>query len=161
MGKVASFHSLDRLVSTFSTGDAYLMPSMHKDLLSISQLDKQHMSVLFKGGKCTISNMNDQVVAIGYENHGLYKLDALSITLHTSPAYVSQSLTKEQLWHNRLGHLNPKNIKIMFSKSIMFGLLEISISNAFVKLVSWENNIESLFLKAKHDVHPNHCNWYI
>lgn len=95
VGKIASFHSQDRPALTFPIGNTYSVPSMHKNILFVSQLDKQQMSVLFKGGKCTINDKNDQVITIVHEDHGLYKLDASNIILDTSPAYISQSLTKE------------------------------------------------------------------
>lgn len=45
------------------------------------------MNILFKGGKCTISDKYDQVLAIGHKDHGLYKLDASNITLGTTLTY--------------------------------------------------------------------------
>lgn len=36
IGKIAYFHSPNHPTSTFPTGDAYLIPSMHKSLLSVS-----------------------------------------------------------------------------------------------------------------------------
>lgn len=84
------------------------------------------MSILFKGEKCTITDRYDQVVAIGPEDHGLYKLDVSNITFNPTPGYsITQSLTKEQLWHNRLGHLSLDNIKMMFSKNMVYELPKI------------------------------------
>lgn len=40
VGKLTFFYSLDHLASKFPISDAYFIPSIHKSLLSISQLDK-------------------------------------------------------------------------------------------------------------------------
>lgn len=81
------------------------------------------MSILFKGRKCTIGDKNNQVVAIVHEDHGLYKLGSSNVTLDTAPEYsVTQPMTKEQLWHNRLGRLSLNNIKMIFNKNMLFEL---------------------------------------
>lgn len=127
IGTIAPFHSSENPSSTFPNSDAYFIPSMEKSLLSVSKLDKQQMSVLFKNGKCIISDKNDQIVAVAYEDQGLYKLDANNITLDSaySGSMVTISLSKMQLWHQRLGHLSLDNLKQMMNKNMVYGLPKI------------------------------------
>lgn len=96
--KIVSFSTLQNPTQSYLSGNVFLVPFVSRNLLFISQLDKQQMNVLLKNGKCTISDKKDQVIAIDYEDHGSYKLE----TFGKSHAHITQSLTKEKLWHNRL-----------------------------------------------------------
>lgn len=78
------------------------------------------MNILFKNGKYVISDQHDQVVAIGHEDYGLYKLDVNNIILDSSYS-ITQSLLKMQLWHQCLGHLNLDNLKMMVNKNMVLG----------------------------------------
>lgn len=70
------------------------------------------------------------MVAVGHEEHDFYKLDT---TLGATYALVSQSISKDQLWHERLGHLNLESIKLMLRKNMVYGLPKILVGKCLCK----------------------------
>ena len=57
-------------------GDVLFVPGLEKNLISVSQITKKQMQVQFQNEKCIISDKSHNVIAIGTQSGGLYKLKA-------------------------------------------------------------------------------------
>ena len=74
------------------------VPDLCKNLLSVSQMDKHKMSVLFDNREVIVrSKVTRQVVAKGVEDNALYRLQAM---------LVRGDQGRSKLWHERFGHTN-------------------------------------------------------
>ena len=82
------------------------VPSLNKNLLSISALDKKGFKASFIYGQVLMwpkgNNIEDAII-IGEEEGGLYKLKG-----HSETALVHEPTDPSELWHRRLAHINYK-----------------------------------------------------
>ena len=82
------------------------VPGLKKNLLSISALHKKGYRVSFIYGKVlmwTKGKSIEDVVVIGEEEGGLYK-----IKRHSETTLVRDTTNSSELWHKRLAHINYK-----------------------------------------------------
>ncbi len=94
-------------------------------LLSVTTLDKSGLKISFSSGRCQIESY-DLVLATGSMIGNLYRLDCVSNT--TNQALLCKNL---ELWHRRLGQVNPSLITEMSKMNIARGLGEINRSEHF------------------------------
>lgn len=89
--------------------DVLCVPSLTTNLLSVSQLIKNHNSVSFSDTQCLIYNAKKELVAVANLIDGVYKLD-----ICTTPV-TKCLLAKDNalLWHRRLGHINTSDLNKM------------------------------------------------
>jgi len=87
--------------------NVYYVPGMEINLLSVSQImrNSPQLGVVFSAHKCSIIDRETSLtVAVGLEDHGLYRLlntgDSLEVALAACVSPIST------LWHQRYGHLN-------------------------------------------------------
>lgn len=87
--------------------NVYFVPGMKLNLLSVSQI-MQHspqLDVVFGLHKCNIVDRETHTtVAVGIEDHGLYRL--VDSTSSQELAMAARSTSISILWHQRYGHLN-------------------------------------------------------
>lgn len=94
------------------------VPDLCKNLLSVSQMNKHKMAVLFDNREVIIkSKETGQVVAKGIEENGLYRLSAL---------LVHGDNGKSKLWHERFGHVNYGTLTEMQKEHMVDGLPPIA-----------------------------------
>lgn len=86
-------------------------------LLSLSIMDKQSLKVTFKSERCLIKIGNNLVVS-GTMYRNIYKLDIDPFTILSSSALLVNS----QLWHERLGHVDPDTVIKMSTSNHIKGL---------------------------------------
>ena len=84
-------------------GDVLYVPGLEKNMISVSQITKKQMQVQFQNDKCTVIDKDHNVIAVGTESGGLYKLKPKPAN---QKALYSNVSSEEQLWHERMGHLN-------------------------------------------------------
>ena len=79
--------------------DVLYVPSLKKNLISISNLDNKGFRVAFIDGQVHMwprgKNIEDEII-IGEEEGGLYKLKG-----HSETAFVHDSTDPSELWHRR------------------------------------------------------------
>jgi hypothetical protein len=86
--------------------DVLYVPSLTKNLLSISPLDKKGFRVAFIDGEVLIwpkGKTIEDAIVIGTEEGGLYKLKG-----HSDAALTHSIESPCELWHRRLAHINYK-----------------------------------------------------
>ena len=94
------------------------VPSLKKNLLSISALDKKGFRVAFVDGEVIMWSKGKTIgdaTVIGIEEGGLYKLKG-----HTDSALTTSTITPCELWHKRLAHVNYKSLPIV--SKVVIGL---------------------------------------
>jgi hypothetical protein len=86
--------------------DVLYVPSLTKNLLSISDLDKKGFKVAFIDGKVLMwpkGKTIEDAVVIGTEEGGLYKLKG-----HSNVALTHSTESPCELWHRILAHISYK-----------------------------------------------------
>jgi transposase InsO family protein len=87
--------------------DILYVPQLKGNLLSVRKLTEKQLKVVFEGESCLIM-MNNKLLAHASLKHRLYELNssdfALMSTMDTDCIHV---------WHNRLGHRDPKAIQLL------------------------------------------------
>ena len=96
-------------------------PELRHNIISIKALERNGCSVLFRRGKCSVFDKNDQLIARAWVDHtGLYKVD-MKVVSPKSPISLQHAAlimdAKPQntmdLWHHRLGHASERRIREM------------------------------------------------
>lgn len=79
------------------------VPGIKKKMVSVSMIIDQDMQVQFCKTNCVIKDSQMETVARRVRVGNLYRLDVKSMP---QQAMVVAGLTPEDLWHQRLCHLN-------------------------------------------------------
>lgn len=95
------------------------VPGIKKNPISVSMMTNQDMQVEFFQTHCVIKGCRKEIAVIGMRVESLYTLDAKSIPKR---AMVAGGSTAEQLWHQRLGHLNFQDLMLFQKKGMVEGL---------------------------------------
>ena len=80
------------------------VPSLKKNLLSISTLDKKWYRVSFIDGQVLMQSKGkslEDVVVIGEEEGGLYNIKG-----HQETTLIHETTNSSELWHRRIAHIN-------------------------------------------------------
>ena len=99
--------------------DVLHVPGLAKNLFSAKQLDRAGGEIRIKSGISILLNKSGQTIAKCKLNPDLYELGTTVIPnkkILAIPATI-QSLSKADLWHLRLGHINQYRLKQIQSKS--------------------------------------------
>ncbi|KAL0349971.1 UNVERIFIED_CONTAM: hypothetical protein Sradi_4146300 [Sesamum radiatum] len=94
---------------TLALIDVLYVPSLHRNLISGSLLNKASLKILLEADKVVIPR-NGDFVGKRYMSDGLYVLNIVPSTnkITSSSAYMIESI---DVWHGRLGHVNLASIK--------------------------------------------------
>eukprot|EP00253_Pinus_taeda_P014112 PITA_14112 len=92
--------------------DVWYVPGIKKNLISVSKITDQDLKVEFFKSYCIIKDLLDQMkpIATGVCIGGLYKLDVKSTP---QQALMSSDTSAENLWHQRLGHINFSDLLLL------------------------------------------------
>ncbi|WVZ05968.1 hypothetical protein V8G54_019314 [Vigna mungo] len=96
------------------------IPNLTKNLISVGQLASEGYTTIFHGDDWKISK-GAMIIARGKKNGTLYKTAGachlIAVAANENP----------NLWHQRLGHMSEKGMKIMHSKGKLPGLQSVEI----------------------------------
>ena len=89
-----------------------------KNLISISMITDQDLKVEFFKSNGYINHFLDgmKTIATGIRTRGLYKLDVRPTLVQ---ALTSTSLTTEELWHQRFGHISYNDLLLLQTKEMV------------------------------------------
>lgn len=91
--------------------DVLCVPKLTANLLSVSEITAKQKIVVFSSRGCVVKDMDGTILATASLVNGLYRLDGSSeMVLASIASNVSNSM---ELWHRRLGHLNPSDMSKM------------------------------------------------
>jgi hypothetical protein len=91
--------------------DVLYVPSLKKNLLSISALDKKGLRVSFIDGEVLMwprEKSIDDYVVIGVKEGGLYKLKG-----HSVSTLVHSTIIPSELWHRIFSHIHYKSLPVV------------------------------------------------
>ena len=91
----------------------YFVPTISRNIISISCLDKIGFSFIIKE-KCCFIYLNEIFYGSAQMNNGLYELD-----LETPIYNINAKKLKSCLWHCRLGHINEKHISKLHKDGLL------------------------------------------
>ena len=88
------------------------VPSIKKNLISVSTISDQNLNVEFMQSHYLVKDIQNHhnFIAIGTRIGGLYKLD---VTKSNHQALESTTITTEELWHCKYGHLNQNDLVLL------------------------------------------------
>ena len=97
--------------------DVLVVPKLRKNLLSISQLTHDNVSLFaFDANGFVIKDQNQRTLAKGHKKGQLYALDeaqALALAAIKTPSAPST------LWHQRMGHPHSRLLQVLYSKKVL------------------------------------------
>lgn len=103
---------------TKTISDAYYVPNLSTNLLSVSAMTNKGYIVTFDSHSCTIYD-DDEVLATGTQVNGVYQLDTVSDNSCMEQQSLSLAAvadcTSQEVWHRRLGHLNSRSMHLLKS----------------------------------------------
>ena len=97
--------------------NCYYVPTLSKNIISISVLDMEGFCFVIKNQTLTFS-FDDLVYSQATSNSGIYVLDTQTEINHISNKKLKKGDSElSYLWHCRLGHINENRIKRLVSTS--------------------------------------------
>ena len=136
---IGTFRLLLRTGFYLDLKDTFVIPSLRRNLVSISVLDKSGYCCSFANGKFNLS-FDSNIVGIGSlcGYNKLYMLDNVASyheTLHMETRGTKRKLNEDfsaTLWHKRLGHVSKERIQRLVSDGVLdkvdFTNFDVSIS---------------------------------
>ncbi|KAA0048396.1 ty1-copia retrotransposon protein [Cucumis melo var. makuwa] len=93
---------------TLSLSNVLYVPSLRRNLVSGSLLNRAGLKIILEGDKVVLTN-NEEFVGKRYLSNSLFVLNTFSMNANaSSSAYMIESVN---LWHGRLGHVNFASIR--------------------------------------------------
>ncbi|XP_057811589.1 uncharacterized protein LOC131025817 [Salvia miltiorrhiza] len=107
--------------------DVYLVEGLKANLISISQLCDAGMTVKFDKHLCEVFDDTNRCVMMGKKSSdNCYKSQEETIC-------NAAKLNDVELWHQRLGHVNFKNLQKLFTHDVVRGLPKLNFKKDVVK----------------------------
>ncbi|KAL0413818.1 UNVERIFIED_CONTAM: Retrovirus-related Pol polyprotein from transposon TNT 1-94 [Sesamum radiatum] len=103
---------------TLALNDVLYVPSLRRNLVSGSLLNKAGLKIVLEADKVIITK-NGDFVGKGYMLDGLFVLNTISASSNkavSDSAYLIESIN---IWHGRLGHVNYASIKRLNSMNLI------------------------------------------
>ena len=97
------------------------VPSLEKNLISMSQIDSAGYTTVFGGGSWKVIK-GAMIVAQGRKVGTLYMTSESRDTIS-----IADSSVDSKLWHRRLGHMSEKGIKLLASKGKLPDLKSVDV----------------------------------
>ena len=99
--------------------DVLYVPSLSYNLLSVSKCMNKTCSTVFTSKGCNFLDADGKVVVTGKKVGDLYYLNCKE-TQHV--ATVTHSVSQDELWHRRYGHLGVQNMRKLVMEDMVDGL---------------------------------------
>lgn len=83
------------------------VPDLNFNLISISEVTKKNFNIIFKKNYCRVMNENNICVIRALKEGNLYGIKTVN-----NKSFISKHASKDELikWHQRLGHLNFRDV---------------------------------------------------
>ena len=108
----------DGIVRTF---DAWYVPGLRKNLISVGTLDKQGYNFSGKDGQIIVSK-GALVVMKGKLQHGIYVMLGHSFQGTVSVSHsLEQHVDNTELWHRRLAHMSERGLAVLTKQGLLGG----------------------------------------
>ena len=94
--------------TTWTLKDVRVIPNLRRKLISVGKLDDEGLNVHFGGGQWKVIKGN-LVIAKGKKKGTLYMVEIPADGVHA----VTTNPSPSNLWHQRLGHMSDKGLKML------------------------------------------------
>ena len=130
--------------------DVLFVPGLSYNLLSISKVSKMGKVAKFSESGCQITNSENKLIACMSKCGSLYFLEC------ESRDQANTTLTSEEVWHRRYGHLEVQGLKQLAVDGLVNGFdYDSSKGLSFVNHVPRTSTIGVPFLETAEDVQRN------
>ena len=94
------------------------VPDLRTNLMSVSKITDQGHEVTFKKNVACVKNKKQEMLAIAARKGNYF------VQGNSEKAYIAERYENSKLmtWHERLGHLNERNLKQMFETEAVIGM---------------------------------------
>lgn len=96
------------------------VPDLRIDLMSVGKITDRGFDVIFKKEKALVQNSDAEIKMVADRINGLYFVRENSEV--ASAVSEDKGVSKIELWHKRLGHLNEKSLKNIVSEKKVLGI---------------------------------------
>ena len=97
--------------------DVLYVPALTYNLVSVSKVTDRGNTMKFSETNCVIRDAHRKPVAIASRVDGFHQVVTDSVCVNTA-----KTVTKEDLWHRRYGHLSVKNLQRLARDNMMKGI---------------------------------------
>lgn len=109
--------------------NVYHVPKIRRNLLSISQIEKQNKRLIFDNNTVKIIDKAiNTIVRVAHERDGLYIVKLNDGCVETN---IASRCTNEEsyIWHQRFGHVKVSSIRELVRQNLIRGLDDVNISD--------------------------------
>ena len=99
--------------------DVLFTPNLAVNLISVTRIESNGFTVIFKNGLVSILDKNDNVLITGKRINGLYYLDLFLCGYER--AFMARVMKGLSVWHKKLGHLSNANMLKIVEKNMATG----------------------------------------
>ena len=101
--------------------DVLLVPKLTYNLLSVSKAVEKGIKVIFNETGCVIKDQNQKLITVDDKLGSLYYIRHIEPKDHgyTVIRKENDSVSREELWHRRFGHLNEKSLQKLANKKMV------------------------------------------
>ncbi|GAU27929.1 hypothetical protein TSUD_160240 [Trifolium subterraneum] len=129
--------------------NAYYLPGLNTNLLSVGQLQQKNVTIIFKDNTCkAYHDEKGLIFSTQMSTNRMYMIVAPVIVLM---CLQTTNEDKTQLWHHRYGHLSVKGLKLLNKKDMVKGLPALRELN--------EKCTDCLMGKQHREVIPKQAKW--
>ena len=99
------------------------VPDLRTNLLSVSRAKDHGYTVTFGKTEAVITNHQDKVVLRAHRHSNLYFVNGMRDSVNNTNSVMTYSEKSNiNKWHEKLGHLNERDLKLMAKKGLVYGL---------------------------------------
>uniref|UniRef100_A0A2N9HDD0 Integrase catalytic domain-containing protein n=1 Tax=Fagus sylvatica TaxID=28930 RepID=A0A2N9HDD0_FAGSY len=103
-----------------SVSDAFCVPKLHLNLLSIGQLTELGLNLFFSSRGCLVQDSRTgQIIGTAHKVGQLFELTSFHFPSSLVSAPVIVASASIELWHSRLGHVSLSRIQTLVSKGLL------------------------------------------
>lgn len=95
------------------------VPDLRSNLMSVGKITNKGYSVTFQKKSAVILNQSNEVVVTAKRSGNLYYVNTLTDSANFTNSGKNPDL---KMWHERLGHLNERDLKDLAKKQLVLGL---------------------------------------
>ena len=108
-------------VKKCTLNDVLYVPKLAYNLLSVSKVTEASKTTRFGVANCQILDGNRKLIAVGAKVGDLYYLNCHNGLQQTNMAQSESQKKKEDVWHQRFGHLGARNLEKLAKDKLVDG----------------------------------------
>ena len=124
------------------------VPQLSYNLFSVSRATEMGKTISFDKTSCRVYNANEKLIAVASKIGSLYFLNCCSHQVNVADNQCHELVTKEEMWHRRLGHLGKQSLQKLAKNELLVGFnYDVSKEIHFCEPYAQEKHHRSCFPK--------------